>query len=110
MKAKAKILGLMMTAVLIASSPMLVYADNGGGDKDTWHQDGDRHDGDHDRFLAKILNLSDDQVKQMNDNHQKDREAMKSIFDQIKTNREALDAEIIKANADTNQSPTGSNT
>lgn len=50
--------------------------------------------------MAKILNLSDDQVKQLKDGHQKQREAMKSLFVQIKSNREALNAEIVKATPD----------
>ena len=54
-------------------------------------------------MFAKILNLSDDQVKQLKDRHKKQKEAMKSLFEQIKTNREALNAEIIKATPDMNK-------
>ncbi len=98
MSAKTKIAGLMM--VLMALSAPVVYADNGGGDADSWHQGGDWHHGKQDHMMAKILGLTDDQVKQLKDSRLKQKEAMKSVFEQMKTNREALEAEITKAAPD----------
>jgi Spy/CpxP family protein refolding chaperone len=100
MLTKTKIAGLMV-ALMALSAPM-VYADNGGGDMDS-HQAGDWHHGPKDHMFAKILNLSDDQTKQLKDSYKKQKEAMKSLFEQIKTNREALNAEITKATPDMNQ-------
>jgi Spy/CpxP family protein refolding chaperone len=99
MLAKTRIAGLMMT--LMAVSAPLVWADNGVV-PDSSHQAGDWHHGQHDpmRMMAKVLNLSDDQVKQLKDSHQKQKEAMKSVFEQMKSNREAFDAEISKATPD----------
>jgi len=91
MSAKTKIAGLMVA--LMALSVPMVYADNGPGDKD-WHH------GQGERMMAKILNLSDDQVKGLKDIHQKEKEAMKSAFKQMKSNREAFNAEIVKATPD----------
>jgi Spy/CpxP family protein refolding chaperone len=98
MLTKTKIAGLVV-ALMALSAPM-VYADNGAGDKDSWHQGDDMHHGQHEHMLAKILNLSDDQVKQLKDIHQKQKEAMKSTFEQMKSNREAFEAEIVKATPD----------
>jgi Spy/CpxP family protein refolding chaperone len=109
MAAKTKIAGLMV-AVMALSMP-LVYADNGsttfttggGGDKDSWHQGEGWHHGQKDHMMAKILNLSGDQVKQLKDLRQKQKETMKSTFEQIKSNREAFNAEIVKAAPDMNK-------
>ncbi len=79
-----------MVALMALSAPM-VYADNGGGD---WHH------GQKDQMMAKVLNLTDDQQKQLKDSRQKQKDAMKSIFEQIQSNREAFDAEIVKAAPD----------
>ena len=110
MLVKTKIVGLMV-ALMALSAPM-VYADNGGnfaGGSDLSHQIGDWHHGEgwhrqkgHHMF-AKILNLSDDQVKQLKESYKKQKEAMKNIFEQIKSNREALNTEIIKAAPDMNK-------
>jgi Spy/CpxP family protein refolding chaperone len=89
---KTKIAGLIV-ALMALSAPM-VYADNAGGDKDSWHH------GQHDKMMAKILNLTDDQQKQLKDNWEKQKTAMKSIFEQMKSNREAFEAEIVKATPD----------
>jgi len=92
MLAKIKITGFAM-AVMVLSVPM-VYADNGdmkstGG--------GDFSD------MAKILNLSADQEKQLKGNRQKQIKIMKSVFEQMKSNREAFKAEIVKAAPDMNK-------
>ena len=104
MIAKTKIAGLMV-AVMVLSAPM-VWADNGcfrrlllnrmaiciravvGITVEKAH------------MMAKILNLSEDQEKQLKDIRQKQKEAMKSIFEQMKSNREAFEAEIVKATPD----------
>jgi len=98
MLSKTKVLGLMLAATMVFTSSMLVYAENGAEQKD-WHQ-GKK---DHMHMMAKILNLSDDQEKQLKDSHQKQKEAMKAIFTQIKSNREAFSAEIVKATPDMNK-------
>jgi Spy/CpxP family protein refolding chaperone len=101
MLTKTKIAGLAVT--LMALSAPMVYADNGGGDKDSTHQDGDWHHGQKDNMTAQILNLSEDQQKQLKDSRQKRKDAMKSIFEQMKTNREAFESEIVKATPDMNK-------
>jgi len=88
-----------MVALMALSAPM-VYADNGGGDKDTWHQDGDRHQAKEEHMMAQVLNLSGTQEKQLKDIKQKQRDAKKSIFEQMKANREAFESEIVKATPD----------
>jgi len=103
MLAKTKMLGLMLAAAVAFASPK-VYADNAGAapvnDKDAPHQAGNWHQDHEDNMMAKILNLSDDQVKQLKDAHEKQKAAMKSNVEQMKSNREAFDAEIIKAAPD----------
>ena len=86
---------------LMALSAPAVYADNAVAPVAS-HQDGDWHhgQGDHLSSMAKILNLSDDQVKQLKDSRQKHKDAMKSIFEQINSNRIAFDTEIVKATPD----------
>ena len=107
---KTKVAGLMM-AVAVLAAPM-VHADSGvapvaapavppivshqDGD---WQQGGWEHGKEH-HILAKVLGLSDDQVKQLKGIHQKQKDAMKSLFAQVKSNREALDSEIIKTAPD----------
>lgn len=101
MGTKTKIAGLIVA--LMALSVPMVYADNGGGDRDSWHQDGDWHHGPKDHMIAKILDLNDVQVKQLKEIHKKQKEAMKAVFDQVKFNREALSAEIAKTAPDMNK-------
>jgi len=100
MKAKMALAGLMVGLMALAA-PM-VYAEQGMADKGSWH-DGDRHHGDHFKMLAKILGLSDDQVKQLKDLKEKQKDTMKATFEQLKSNREAFDAEIVKATPDMNK-------
>ena len=90
MLAKTKIAGLMV-ALMTLSVP-LVYADNG-----------DFHHGQHEQMMAKVLNLSDDQVKQLKDIWEKSKASMKAVHEQMKANREALDAEIVKSAPDMNK-------
>jgi len=90
MSTKTKLLGLM-TAFMVLSVPM-VWADNG-----------DWHHGQQDEMMTKILNLTQDQEKQLKDSRQKHKEAMKAVMEQMKSNREAFDAEIIKATPDMNK-------
>jgi len=101
MVTKIRIVGLLLTAMVL-SGPM-VYAESGMGDKDSWNQEGGWHHGDKDHMIAKILNFSDDQVKQLKDIHQKQRDSMKASVEQIKSVRESLEAEIVKASPDMNK-------
>ena len=105
MLAKTKIAGLVVA--LMALSVPMVWADNGDvkptPQADASHQSGDWHHGKHEHMMAKILNLSEDQEKQLKDIKQKQKETMKSVFEQIKTNREAFEAEIVKATPDMNK-------
>ncbi len=100
MLAKTKIAGLIM--VLMALSAPMVWADNSVA-PDSSHKDGDWHHGQQDHMMAQVLNLSEDQEKQLQDSRQKQKEAMKSIFEQMKSNREAFDTEIVKTTLDMNK-------
>lgn len=101
MRTKAILTGLMIAVMALSSS--IVYADNGGnftggGDnfkgEHQWHHGGSHH------LMARVLNLTEDQQKQLKDIKQKQRETMKSTFEAIKTNRQAFNEEITKANPD----------
>jgi len=100
-------LGFLMAVMALSAS--IVWADSGDvkpvGSVDSSHKSGDWHHGKegHLPSIAKILNLSDDQEKQLKDSRQKQKEAMKSIFEQLKSNREAFDTEIVKAALDMNK-------
>jgi len=96
MLAKTKMLGLMLATAAVLTSPMLVWADNGDVKADLYH-------GQRDQMMTKILNLSADQEKQLKDSCQKQKEAKKSIVEQMKSNREAFNAEIVKATPDMNK-------
>jgi len=93
----------MIAAAFLLTTPMMAYADNSGGDNDAAHQDGGWHHGTKDHMFAKVLNLTDDQQKQLKDSWKKQKETMKGVFEQIKANREAFDAEIVKATPDMNK-------
>ena len=104
---KTKIAGLAV--VLMALSAPTVWADNGGnfvGGGDSSHKVCDLHHGkawhhgQNHHMMSKVLNLTEDQQKQLKDIKQKQRETMKGFFEQIKSNREELNAEIIKATPD----------
>jgi Spy/CpxP family protein refolding chaperone len=92
MGTKTKIAGIMM--IVMALSVPRVWADTGDVKPDLHH-------GQHEHMMAKILNLSEDQEKQLKDIKQKQKDAKKSIFEQVKSNREAFEAEIVKATPDT---------
>jgi Spy/CpxP family protein refolding chaperone len=98
---KARIIGVLMTAVLALSVPV-VYADNGNGGN---FRDG--HWGKQCHYMkgksCHKLNLTDDQKKQLKDIWQKQREAMKATFEQIKANREALTNELLQTTPDVNK-------
>jgi len=102
MVSKSTITGFMVA--LMALSVPLVYADTGDVKSapaaETSDKDGGWHHGSKDHMMGKILNLSEDQEKQLKDSKEKQKEAMKSVFEQMKTNREAFDAEIVKAAPD----------
>jgi Spy/CpxP family protein refolding chaperone len=101
MLTKTKIAGIMVG--LAALSAPLVYADTApGNEKSSAHERGWHH-GQEGQMMAKVLNLSADQEKQLKDLHQKQRDAMKATFEQMKTNREAFEAEIAKATPDMNK-------
>jgi len=102
MLSKVKIAGLMM--VLTAFCMPSVYADNGDmKSAQGVHQDGDWHHAQRERMTAQILNLSEDQQKQLKESHEKQKEAMKSIAEQLMASKEAFDAEIVKATPDMNK-------
>ena len=107
MGTKTRIAGLMVA--LVALSVPVVYADAGDVKPavvaEPSHQDGDWHHGNghHEqeaKMMAKVLNLSEDQQKQMKDIHQKQKDVMKSNVEQIESSRDALNEEIIKATPD----------
>jgi len=104
---KLKIIGLVV-ALMVLSAPT-VWADNGGnfvggGDSSQkacdLHHGGAWHHCQKHHLMAKVLDLTEGQQKQLKDIKQKQREAMKGLFEQIKSNREELNAEIIKATPD----------
>lgn len=61
------------------------------------------HRGKRDDSAARILNLTEDQKQKLNDIRTKQKEGMKASFEQMKSNREALDQEIILSNPDMNK-------
>src|SRR5258708_36793096 len=92
MLAKTKIVGLMLATGVVFTSAMLGWADNWNvkstSGEDSSHQVGDWHHGHGDQMMAKILNLSEDQEKQLKDSLKNQKDVMKSIFEQMKSNRE----------------------
>jgi Spy/CpxP family protein refolding chaperone len=102
MKTRTMIAGL--AAALMVLSVPFVYADNGPGDDGgSWHQGGGWHHGDGEHMFAKVLDLSDTQVKQLKAIHEQQRQAMKSTMEQMKSIKEAFDAEIVKSSPDMNK-------
>ncbi len=103
MRTKAKLTGLMVAAMVLSSS--IVYADNGGNfaaGTDSFKGWQECHHGKH-HLMARVLNLTEDQQKQLKAIKQKQRDTMKSTFEAIKTNREAFNEEIVKATPDMNK-------
>ncbi len=84
----------------------LVYAQNEGGASAGPAGSGV---GQHEHMGKKMqeiyvqLKLTDDQKKQLEANKQKQREQMKSVFEQMKTQREALHQELMKTDLDMNK-------
>jgi Spy/CpxP family protein refolding chaperone len=122
MKIKTKIMGFLMTTLLALSTP-LVYADNGnggnvsGGSPATSDEQSSSGQGDHEwghghwgkhgdhqggKFFHR-LNLTDDQKKQLKDIWQKQQEAKKTAFEQIKADKEALTNELLQTTPDVNK-------
>ena len=97
---KAGITGVLMAAVLALSAPV-VYADGNGGNFEGGHCGRQGHYM-KDRPCHR-LNLTDDQKKQLKDIWQKQREAMKATFEQIKANEEALTNELLQTTPDINK-------
>lgn len=96
---KAGITGILMSVVLALSAP-LVYADNGNGGNfggGDWGHHGHYGKG------GFFHNLTADQKKQLKAIWQKQREAMKATFEQIKANREALTNELLQTTPDVNK-------
>ncbi len=120
MKTKAKIMGFLITTVLALSAP-LVYADNANGGnvsggqpavsddqsssgqgEHAWgHGHWGKH-GDHQRG-GFFKDLTDDQKKQLKDIWQKQKEAKKTAFGQIKSDKEALTNELLQTTPDVNK-------
>ena len=101
MLSKTKIAG-FITVLMFISMP-LVWADGAGhweGGEDSFKGEHEGHHGDMFHLMSKVLNLTEDQQKQLKDVKQKQMETMKSVFEQMKSNREAFDAEILKASSD----------
>jgi Spy/CpxP family protein refolding chaperone len=117
---KAKIMGFLMTSLLALSVP-LVYADNasnsngpgdqsavaddqstaGQGDHDWGHGHWGKH-GDYQRG-GFFKDLTDDQKKQLEDIWQKQKEAKKAIFTQIKADKTAITNELLQTTPDVNK-------
>jgi len=100
MKTKIYLTGLMIAVMALSSS--IVYADNGGnfeGNGDFSKGGHEWHHGKH-HMMVRVLNLTEDQQKQLKAIKQKQMETMKSIFKQMKSIREAFSAEIVKATPD----------
>jgi Spy/CpxP family protein refolding chaperone len=109
---------LLVIAGLILLTPM-AYANPGNEDNfaagqavGAGHPESDRpesrkslrhHKGKKDEAVAKILNLTDEQKKQLENIRTKQKEGMKTVFEQMKSNREALDQEIIRPAPDMNK-------
>ena len=98
---KTRTIGVLMTAIL-ALSASVVYADNGNGGN-FWNGDSE-HRGHYGEggFFHK-LNLTDGQKKQMKDIWQKQKEAKKTAFAQIKVYREVLTNELLQTTPDVNK-------
>ena len=98
---KTRIAGILMAALLVLSAP-LVYADSGNGGNF-----GDGGWGHHDQYgkgrLFHKLHLTDDQMKQLKDICQKQMEAKKTAFEQIKADKEALTNELLQTIPDVNK-------
>ncbi|MBF0504317.1 MAG: Spy/CpxP family protein refolding chaperone [Candidatus Omnitrophica bacterium] len=116
---KEKITTLVMAATFAVSLP-LAYADQGNGGNLTGGQSGasvsseasqDHHGWQHgkghgckDHKGGKFFNnLTDAQKKQLKENFKKQKEAMKAVFEQMKTNKEALNQELAKPDSDMNK-------
>ena len=117
---KAGITGILMSAVLALSAP-LVYADNANGcnvsggqpavsDDQSFSGQGEhawghghwgKH-GDHQRG-GFFKDLTDDQKKQLKDIWQKQKEAKKASFEQIKADKEAITNELLQTTPDVNK-------
>ena len=100
---KLKKLSLLIAAMALSSS--IVYADNGGnfvGGSDSFKGGHECQLRKH-HLMSRVLNLTEDQQKQFKEIKKKQRETMKNAFEQIKSNREALNAEIVKAAPDMNK-------
>jgi Spy/CpxP family protein refolding chaperone len=93
MLVKTKILGFMLTTMVVLTSSISVYADSS-------HQAGEGHHQKWDHSMYKSLKLSENQEKLLQDSRQKQKKTMKSIYEQMKSNREEFNAEIVKAKPD----------
>ena len=116
MLTKRKLTGFLIIAAVALSAPS-VYADNGGNftsgqsGQSAPTQESQEHQGCHlDKghgwkhgHKGNKLNLTDVQKKQLKENWQKQREAMKAVFGQIKENREALNKELAQPTSDMNK-------
>ena len=99
---KAKIMGFLMTALLAFSAP-LVYADNGNGGNVAGGQAAvaDEHSSHHRGGFFK--DLTDDQKKQLKDIWEKQKDAKKAAFEQIKADKDAITNELLQTTPDVNK-------
>ena len=98
---KARIIGVLVIALLALSAPV-VYADNGNGGN-FGNGDSEHHGHYGEGKFCHKLNLTDNQKKQMKDIWQKQKEAKKTAFAQIKADREALTNELLQTIPDVNK-------
>ena len=110
MTTKFNIVAALLTAVVIVSVPIL-YASvgNGGnvnavsGERSCKHGKKQGHCRFKDARTFQKLNLTEAQEKQMQGIWKQKREAMKAVFEQVKTSREALNTELEKPTVDMNR-------
>jgi Spy/CpxP family protein refolding chaperone len=96
---KTRIAGTIMVALLALSAPF-VYADSGNGGN--FGGSGWGHHG-HSGRGGFFHNLTDDQKKQMKAIWEKQKEAKKAAFAQIKADKEALTNELLQTTPDANK-------
>lgn len=96
---KTRIAGTIMVALLALSAPF-VYADSGNGGN--FGGSGWGHHG-HSGRGGFFHNLTDDQKKQMKAIWEKQKEAKKTAFEQIKADKEALTNELLQTTPDVNK-------
>jgi Spy/CpxP family protein refolding chaperone len=114
MSTKLNIIGLFIAAAALSTS--VAYAETGNAGNftaaktiqegsDIPRQESQKRwgDGRKNAFKGKVLNLNEDQNKQLDAIREKQTEIMKSSFEKMKNNRQALNDELVKASPDINK-------